>query len=222
MRRLRKLCLALAVISGVTMIAGFIICARTNRLSDAFDSTPVDLNNPGNAVLYEDRYCKLETTRALPAIVNIEADDSAKLSGYRYYAVYVSDNPKRFVLIRVEEKDFPKYEKLVSGETTESFRVRGRVRPLSDGVKGTLQVLTDSLKEMDTSGRQDYDTLFLDVYLEPVEPKDYSGVMSLGLWMVVVGLVLCGTGIGAIWYFEHRKMMSRVVTAGELERRRRR
>ena len=199
MRRLRKLCLALAVISGVTMIAGFIICARTNRLSDAFDSTPVDLNNPGNAVLYEDRYCKLETTRALPAIVNIEADDSAKLSGYRYYAVYVSDNPKRFVLVRVEEKDFPKYEKLVSGETTESLRVRGRVRPLSDGVKGTLQVLT-----------------------EPVEPKDYSGVMSLGLWMVVVGLVLCGTGIGAIWYFEHRKMMSRVVTAGELERRRRR
>ena len=81
MRRLRKLCLAQAVISGVTMIAGFIICARTNRLSDAFDSTPVDLNNPGNAVLYEDRYCKLEKTRAPPAVANIEPAQPAERAG---------------------------------------------------------------------------------------------------------------------------------------------
>ena len=221
LRKLMRLCLILAVVSGMTMLVGIIICVRANRLSDAYDSSPVDLGNPGNAFLYDERYCKLETSRALSHLVDVTDSGSERSDNYRYYAVYVSSNPQRFVLVRVEEEDFPTYEKLASGESSKPLVVRGRVHPLSDGVKDSLKILVDSLKAMDTSGRQDYDKMFLNVYLEPEEPKDYSGLMSFGLWLVLGGMVLGGAGVFGVWYFRHQEMLSRVVTAAEFERKNR-
>ena len=219
LRKLMRLCLILAVVSGMTMFVGIFISLRANRLSDAYDSTPVDLGNPGNAFLYDERYCKLETTRALSHLIDVTDTDS---NDYRYYAVYVSSNPQRFVLVRVEKEDFPTYEKLVGANSSEPLRVRGRIHPLSDGVKDSLKILVDSLKAMDTSGQQDYDKMFMDVYLEPEEPKDYSRLMSFGLWLVLGGLVLCGAGAFGKWYFGHQEMLSRVVTAAEFEKKNRR
>ena len=83
----------------------------------------------------------------------------------------------------------------------------------------SLQMLFAQIHEMDPNGQQDYDEMFLSAYyVEPVEPKDYSGLMTAGLWMVIAGLVLGAAGGVGVWYCKHQEFVQSLVSAEEFER----
>ena len=216
---LKKLCIILAVVSGLTAFVGIIICLRTNHLSDEFDSAPLNLNAPGDATMWEGRYCTMETSRAMRSIYEVDAADDGEGKSYRYYPVVICEKPQRFVLVCVPEEDFAKYDVLAAGSSGEKLRIRGTLERTGGAVRESLQMLFTQIRVMDPNGQQDYDEMFLSAYyVEPVEPKDYSGLMTAGLWMVIAGLVLGAAGGIGVWYCKHQEFLQSLVSAEEFER----
>ncbi|MBR5713114.1 MAG: hypothetical protein IKX54_05915 [Lachnospiraceae bacterium] len=213
----RKLCLILAIVSGVLILAGIIICVRTNRKSDAFDSVPMNLNNSGDEILREGMYCKFRVDNASEYLCVFDDGNGKQL---RYYPAQVQRGEKTMILVCVPEDQFEVMDQIAAknAKNEDIPMYYGWLRYNKTQLQNAITDLTKEMRAMYPGTDEDYEGLFLPFYLETVVPKDYSGILKLGLWMVIGGLVTGVLGGVGYWYFGRKELMGRLVSISELGR----